>query len=442
MADILLPGEHRRARWMRMDSAGVLKRLFFYERSLIVSQGSWLASIPQLEVKIALARVLWEDAMTANALRDRVFELRYPSRLIEGGDDAPLVQLFDASINAPGPEAFVLGLARVLKPSLLKIYQEYLVQADSVADGPSLRLIKIAVDEKVNQIEALIQFTQEMLAETPEQRSVTEAWVTGLELQLNALGGASLEPGLPHSTLESSIYSAKPFTVAQIPARDDRFHKCRFYWPDVVDPDFPYGEGLSLQVRSAISHLNEVWALERAGANLHAFADILGWEFIFDGARWTYDESRHCQMGYERLLDWGFEPAEIPLGSYIYESASGQDPIYGIGMLYFFETKNIGKKNERMKVFSEYGDAVSQHDMDYDWADETIHAHYGKHWLEKLFEDDGYDGETVKLEQISDRCGELVAAVVASATPDELKDIRAVAGAMLVKAESIAGKIE
>jgi len=250
----------------------------------------------------------------------------------------------------------------------------------------------------------------------------------------------SLEPDLSSSNLDYSVPATKPFEVAQIPARDDRFRKCRFYWPDILDPNYPYGEGIQLQLRSAISHLNEIWAVERAGAILYAFADLLGWNLVFDAARWTYDESRHCQMGYERLMDWGFDPADIPLGSYIYESASGQDPIYWIGMLYFFETKNISKKNERAKAFSEYGDAVSQHDMDYDWADETIHAHYGKRWLETLLEVRGGDGDPDELERIRTRCGELVSAVVESATPEETRDIRAVAQAMLEKAETIAAR--
>jgi uncharacterized ferritin-like protein (DUF455 family) len=149
-------------------------------------------------------------------------------------------------------------------------------------------------------------------------------------------------------------------------------------------PAYPYGEGLQLQVRSAISHLNEVWAIETGGAILSSFADVLPWEWIHNSARWTYDEARHCQMGYQRLMSWGFEPAEIPLGTYIYESASGQDPIYRLGMLYFFETKNIRHKPARAQLFHDYGDAVSEHDMDFDWADETIHAGYGRHWLKEL----------------------------------------------------------
>ncbi|MBV7334544.1 hypothetical protein KFU94_41160 [Chloroflexi bacterium TSY] len=63
------------------------------------------------------------------------------------------------------------------------------------------------------------------------------------------------------------------------------------------------------------------------------------------------------------------------------DAAKDEDPIYRLGMLYFFETKNIGKKPKRRDKFLEYGDALSQHDMDFDWADETLHANYGNHWL-------------------------------------------------------------
>jgi len=88
-----------------------------------------------------------------------------------------------------------------------------------------------------------------------------------------------------------------------------------------------------------VSHLNEVWAIENGGIILERFASVLPWEWIRDAARWTYDEARHCRMGLERLAAWGFQPEEIPLGTYIYESASGEDPLYRLGMLFFFRNK-------------------------------------------------------------------------------------------------------
>jgi hypothetical protein len=43
-------------------------------------------------------------------------------------------------------------------------------------------------------------------------------------------------------------------------------------------------------------------------------------------------------------------------------------------MLGYFETKNIGRKRERAPAFHEMGDATSEIDMEFDWADETLHA--------------------------------------------------------------------
>jgi uncharacterized ferritin-like protein (DUF455 family) len=200
----------------------------------------------------------------------------------------------------------------------------------------------------------------------------------------------------------------------------------------VVDPNYPYGEGLQLQLRSAISHVNEVWAVEAGGVMLNAFADVLPWEWIHNAARWTYDESRHCRMGYERLMAWGLGPAEIPLGTYIYDSASGQDPIYRLGMLYFFETKNIKHKPARAQLFHAYGDATSEHDMDFDWADETMHAGYGKHWLRELLAVRGED--PAAYDQVRERCERLVREYVATATAQEVADIKRVAAALLAKA--------
>src|SRR5215470_14748149 len=86
-----------RARWMRFDTAQLLKRFFFCERSLVVSEAAWIPAIAPLEIKTNLARYIWQSAETANSLRERVFELRFPSRLLEEeGNDRALIELFDA----------------------------------------------------------------------------------------------------------------------------------------------------------------------------------------------------------------------------------------------------------------------------------------------------------------------------------------------------------
>jgi hypothetical protein len=138
-------------------------------------------------------------------------------------------------------------------------------------------------------------------------------------------------------------------------------------------------------------------------------------------------------MGYERLMAWGLQPAEIPLGTYIYESASGEDPIYLLGMLFFFETKNIRHKAARAQLFHTYGDTLSEHDMDFDWADETIHAGYGKHWLKELLAVRGED--PAAYDRIREQCGKLVSDYVDTATPQEVADIKKIACAILARAD-------
>lgn len=124
----------------------------------------------------------------------------------------------------------------------------------------------------------------------------------------------------------------------------------------------------------------------------------------------------------------------MPLGSYISDSAHGQSPLIRLGMLHYFETKNIGKKSKRAEAFAQYQDRMSQHDMEFDWADEAIHAHYGKRWFDALRE---RDPEGVpEMETIRNQCDALVALKVSKATAKERAAIHKRAGAMIKKAET------
>jgi hypothetical protein len=424
-----------RARWMRVDTAQLLKRFFFCERSLLVSEAAWIPAIAPLEIKTGLARFIWQSAETADALRNRVFELRFPSRLLEEqGADRALIELFGTVKESPSVPAFLLSIGRVLLPALRDSFREYLEASDSIADGPTHRFLSLALSEKAEQISAVEQWGTSALARNPELQDGALAWTQAIAKRLADVGGVGVGPSSA-VPVAGPMPGAKAYAIPDRPARDPRFWPCRFYWPDVVDPNYPYGEGMQLQLRSAISHLNEVWAIENGGVMLSAFADVLPWEWIHNAARWTYDESRHCRMGYERLMAWGFDPAEIPLGTYIYESASGEDPIYRLGMLYFFETKNIRHKPARTQLFHAYGDAVSEHDMDFDWADETMHAGYGKHWLKELLSVRGQD--PAAYEQVRERCEKLVRDYVATATPQEVAQLKEAASALIVKASQM-----
>ena len=388
----------------RTDTAQVLTRFHHLERALTLACGAWIAAASPLETKAALARAAWQSALAGDALRERVFELRYPSRLLEAGADAPLIQVYEAAIEAPDATSFLSGLSHVLLPALQADYRDFLAAEDELADGPTVRVVDAAARDKEEQIAAL-------------RGAGESAWTRDLRRALETLER-------PRGT---------PFRVPDEPARDEAYFRSSFYWPDVLDPDFPYGEGIRLQLRSAVSHLNEVWAVDTAGAILFALASELGWEWIPDAARWTYDEARHMLMGKRRLDAWGLDPAMVPLGGYIYEACAGEDPIYRLGMLGYFETKNIGRKRERAHAFREMGDRTSKVDMEFDWADETLHAELGRRWLRRLLEARGRDPD--EWEAILERCEDLVRARLARASEEDRARIRQCAESLIREAE-------
>lgn len=421
-----------RAQLMRRDTAETLTRLFYLERSLILSQAGWLPAVERLEVKAALARMLWEDAVTADGLRNRVLELRYPSRVIAPDQHQQVIALFDAVRNAPSQEAFVLGLAQVLLPAIWAAYAAYQQLSDRLSDGPSARLLKHALIDKQTQIAELTQLADQLLDLAPDQCTAAMAWATALATQVAAFGETMLAE--PAADVQKTLPGSRPFTLPVIPGRDDRFARVRYYWPHIVDPDFPSNEGIDLQLRSAIGHLNEVWAAEICAANLYNFADTLGWEFIRDLARWTYDESRHCLMGLERLTEWGFAPASLPLGDYIYVATRQQEPLLGLAMIFYFETKYIHRGRERIKTFTAYADQTSRHDYEFDWADETFHAEYGKRWLTVLLKERTTTPHD--LPELRNQCEALIAAAVAECTAEERQQIRTIADRLLAQAKA------
>jgi hypothetical protein len=386
----------------RVDTAQVLTRFHYLERALALAAGGWIAGTPSLDAKAALARAAWQQTLAGDAFRERVFELRYPNRFLEEGADTPLIRVYEAAIEAPDANAFLAGYV-VLLDDLSGRYGAFLTATDELDDGPTARILRQALADTEEQIVAL----GHALGSDPG------SWPEELHRALK--------------TLERP--AGTPFRLAEQPARDERYLSSSFYWPDAIVPGYPYGEGVALQIRSAVSHLNEVWAVDTAGAILHALAPELGWEWVRDAGRWTYDEARHMLMGKRRLDSWGLPPEATPLGGYIYEACAGADPLYRLGMLGYFETKNIGRKRERAAAFHAMGDTTSETDMEFDWADETLHAEYGRRWLKRLLELRGQDPESWPA--VLERCEELVAARVAQATDEDRERIRKAAEALL-----------
>ena len=119
---------------VRLDTAQALTRLFYREQAVVLACGRWIARTAPLELKAELGRTAWESALAADALRERVFELRYPTRFLdEQAEELPLESADDL---------------RALLAELRDDYADYLDHVDELADGPSRRLVEAALRDK------------------------------------------------------------------------------------------------------------------------------------------------------------------------------------------------------------------------------------------------------------------------------------------------------
>jgi hypothetical protein len=410
--------QSERARLMVSESALLLKRFYFLQREFVRMQAGWLPGTEHWESKLLLPEFVWQDALAAQQLRQRVLELRYPDRRIEPGPDAPLLELFRSCRDAPGPLAFCTGLATVAKPAIRSAYQRYLRAADHLDDGPTVRILEHALADIDLQLERWKPLLDEAARLSPEESAPSQGWCRGLRQAFAAAGEhwateVTLQPAPPFRGAE---HGGQPFAIARRGVRDRRFARALIPWPDSLEPSRGPGVGFELQIRQAQAHLNEIWAAEMAAAVLFDLAEEGPPEFLDEAARWCYDEIRHCRMGYARFQEWGFQRREMPLGSFSYDAGADADPLVRLGIIYYFESTYIHTKSERTRTFRDFGDRVSSHDMDFDWADELIHAQYGKHWLAHFL---GRRGDPRGIEDIKRLAGACIERMRAAATPGE-----------------------
>lgn len=407
MTETRLPGEFARSGLMVPDAAAVLKRMYFLGREFVRLQAAWMPGTVHWETKLLLPEFLWQDELTAWQLRERVLELRYPERRIEPGEDSECIAFFQQLGQAPSAEAFAGGWFEVVKPAIARAYEAYLTRTDTLDDAPTVRILRHALED--------IEFQREGYTAVADETDQT--WQAAVRRAFATLGDDWWNPQATadfQAAAEILARAGAPLRIARRGARDPRFSRALFSWPDSLDPARGAGQGFELQVRQAQAHLNEVWAAEMAAACINDLMDEAPAEFLHDAARWCFDEIRHCRMGYTRLRDWGLSDRDMPMGSYSYDLGEDLDPVTRLGVIFYFETTYIHTKSERTKSFAAFGDRTSSHDMDFDWADELIHTHYGKKWLNFFLEREGRGRKAADIKQAAFQA---VEAIRARATP-------------------------
>jgi hypothetical protein len=174
------------------ESARRVGNYKWIEMRLFEALGGWVATVPELDVKMRLGTHCYHHAWHAELWHKRLPELREmnPDRLTQPPNDE-LVAFVDALTAPEAPELTIeklVGVYRVLIPHKIAAYTYHLNNTSSITDAPTIRSLTFVLQDELadwRDGEMLIQ----SLIETPEEVERAARRSATLETLMLAAGG-------------------------------------------------------------------------------------------------------------------------------------------------------------------------------------------------------------------------------------------------------------
>jgi hypothetical protein len=177
------------------DTARRVGNYKWVELRLFEALGGWVATVPELDVKLKLGTHCYQHAWHSELWHKRLPELREmnPDRLTAPANEG-VVALLDAVTGPDAPEDTIeklVGVYRVLIPRKIAAYTYHLNNTSTITDAPTIRSLKFVLADEIEQWregELLLQ----SLIETPEEaRRAAEhqARLEGLAVQAGGITG-------------------------------------------------------------------------------------------------------------------------------------------------------------------------------------------------------------------------------------------------------------
>lgn len=284
----------------------------YLEVELMEMLGGWSHTTPQLAFKATLGYHVYDHALAADMLGERLTQLRSSSdRRIAPNDE--FVKLCESVWNLENTVDRLVAVYRVLEPHLVSTYVYHAEATDPLADSPTVRLMRNLAAMGQSHI-AWGQMVLENLAAEPELRVRALALQSELEAQLVACGGITGQGIESHwLAFHSAKAEAKPKKkLVRGPGRSYQYEKrCPSldhpsveepFWfsknPDDFSNAYTSDDEWSLEgFRHKFHQLlyGEVETTDRMGKMLAEFPK-LPWELRMDLAAQMWDEARHIEI--------------------------------------------------------------------------------------------------------------------------------------------------
>jgi hypothetical protein len=364
-----------------------LKRYHYAFKRLHQIFTARITAEPIYELKMAFSFHAYLCAEYVSALRKRVGEMREPPLGLEEVPDPHLEVFFDEIIAAPTTEELVAALYEKALPQLKSALEQHLRDTNPLADQPSARLCRLALSELDPMLELGAQTVSSLVDSTSRARM--GPWLQLLDDCLAAAGGLAGIQEPAGKNIERQ-HSAKPFQYDSRPRRDERFSDP--YNMGVNAEVFLYDETFPPEPKTLMMFYKRLREIDVPEMMASIITETPGkpWGYYLDMTRQLWDEARHAMMGEVGFANLGIDWRTVMV-NFTWSLALNTQlkPIERHAVLYFIEQGLMPKTGKRF----EWEVGLASHNplsalfQDYDWADEVLHAKFGRDWYLKEFKD-------------------------------------------------------
>ena len=162
------------------------------EIKLFEALGGWVATVPELDVKMRLGTHCYKHAWHAELWHKRLPELREmnPDRMTVPANDA-MVRFVEALTEPEAPELTIeklVGVYRVLMPHMISAYTYHRNNTSRITDAPTIRSLDFALADELEDWRDGEMLIQSLLEADDEVQRAADR-VAHLEKLLLAAGG-------------------------------------------------------------------------------------------------------------------------------------------------------------------------------------------------------------------------------------------------------------
>ena len=163
----------------------------YAEERMMRMMAGWIALTPEINIKLEMARQVYEDALHADALGKRLPELRAQIASKPANDQfVTFMNAIEDKEEWTDTIERLVGIYRVLKPHLVSHYSAHVAATNPVYEPPTTRILQRMVEEEKLHIERGSVLLSDLLDSAEKHRRAVN-WQAHLEELLANAGGVT-----------------------------------------------------------------------------------------------------------------------------------------------------------------------------------------------------------------------------------------------------------